>query len=182
MISGKNNEKTRLLEASSINEQPCTSTRLLLNVDRQKNMMKRSTSSGATSLAGALNNVRRSILKSVGGASLNSPNGSSPKRLPNLPRKTVSFHNLVGSSSVLQFALRSLSPKRQLSTSTSNQAEFHKQSGQSELVEVPSFVITRELLNLFETETIRGRGIPVQMHETRLFIALKFDPCRSGKL
>lgn len=156
MMRGNNNEKIMLLEPS---EQPSTSTQLSSGVKGQKNTMKRSTSSGAASLAGALNHVRKSILRGVGGTSLNE---SSPKHLPNSPRKSVSFHNLVGSSSVLQFALRSLSPKRRLSSSKSTENEFNKQ-----LDEVPvllnnqsnntgslkkslsSFVLTREFFNFF---------------------------------
>lgn len=135
MMSGQS-EKTCLLgpPTGDANDEPTTSTRHLLEVDEQKNLMRRSTSSGASSLAGALNNVRRSILRSVGGASLNSASCSSPQRLPHFPRKSVSFHDLVSSSNVLHMALRSLSPKRQIpkSRSVTSQNESDRQLTRSE--------------------------------------------------
>lgn len=136
-VRSGNSDKTCLLgpPTGCTSDEPTTS-KLLLGVDEQrKGLMRRSTSSGAASLAGAFNNVRRSILRSVGGTSLNSASGSSPQRLPNCPRKSVSFHDLVRSSSVLHLALRSLSPKRQLTPSTSTlsaQNEGKKKSTQGE--------------------------------------------------
>lgn len=94
-------------------------TEFFLNV-QATGLIKRSTSSGAASISGVFNHVRRSILKGVGSTRPSSNNNiaSSPSRLPITPRKSVSFHNLVHSSSVLRLALRGLSPKRQLPPTT----------------------------------------------------------------
>lgn len=120
-----NSEKTCLLEPPVVASGSGVDNRRLLAVDEQKTLMRRSTSSGAASLSGALNSVRRSILKSVGGSSLQSANSisSSPQRLASGPRKSVSFHDLVHSSSVFHLALRSLSPKRQLPASIEEHAK-----------------------------------------------------------
>lgn len=127
-MSTGHSEKACLLERPS-GSSSGVDTRRLLAVDEQRSLMRRSTSSGAASLSGALNSVRRSILKSVGGSSLQSANSisSSPQRLAPTPRKSVSFHDLVHSSSVLHLALRSLSPKKQLPKSV----EEHSKSAET---------------------------------------------------
>ncbi|CAD5216201.1 unnamed protein product [Bursaphelenchus xylophilus] len=85
----------------------------------RKTQMQRSTSSGTPSLASLAQNMRKSILK----AGQRSLTDDHHLNIPsyNTPPKSVSFHDLVDSRSVIQFALRSLSPKRQASADASTE-------------------------------------------------------------
>lgn len=146
-------------DKASLLELPPTDAHGLLDTDRQ-HRIRRSTSTGASSLAGlALNNaraVRRSILKSVGGVSLGSTgtnSTTSPQHL-SAPRKSVSFHDLVASTSIFHLALRGLSPKKQKPPDESKQQESRSTTASPNIFQEPprslrksisNYLISREL-------------------------------------